>query len=311
MINNSVFQLYLYLIGGLLIIAGLIATILDKVFHKDMSSVWRIYRGWLMMIPFLLVFVMLGRIPTIVGVFILSISSFIEFSRATRLNNSPWIVRMVNFGISIVAILALIRTAPTENYGWYGMFMALPVYIVGLIVLIPILQNRHEGQLQAITLGVMGFMYFGWMFGHVSFLADSFYFVNYVLYLVFATQLADIAAYNFGKIFGKRKLRENISPNKTVEGSVGALIVSLILPWLFRSTLPEFGPVQLVLTGLIIGVGSQLGDLAISLIKRDLGIKDMGSFIPGHGGLLDRIDSLIITSPLFFHMIRFFDALYP
>jgi len=311
MINNSVFQLYLYLIGGLLIIAGLILILLDKVFHKNMTSVWRIYHGWLMMVPFLLVFVALGRVVTIIGVLLLSISSFVEFSRATHLDRNPWIVRMVYLGIGVIAILALIRTSPTENYGWYGMFMALPVYIVGLIVLIPILQNHHEGQLQAITLGVMGFIYFGWMFGHISFLADSFFAVNYVLYLVFATQIADISAYNFGKLFGRHKLRENISPNKTVEGAAGALIVSMCLPWLFKSTFPEFEPLQLILTGLIVGIGSQLGDLAISLIKRDLGIKDMGSFIPGHGGLLDRIDSLIITSPLFFHMIRFFGALYP
>lgn len=310
MINNNVLKLYLYLIGGLLVLVALILIVLGKLFHKDVSSVWRIYRGWLMMIPFFIVFVLLGRILFIIGVLLLSIFSFIEFSRATQLNRNPLIVYIVYIGIILIAILALIRTTPSENYGWYGMFMALPVYIIGLIVLMPILQNRHEGQLQSIALGVMGFLYFGWMFGHISFLADSFYATNYVLYLVFATQIADISAYNFGKLFGRHKLRENISPNKTVEGAVGALMVSLCLPWLFRSTFPEFGPLQLILTGLIMGIGSQLGDLAISLIKRDLGIKDMGSFIPGHGGLLDRIDSLIIAAPLFFHMIRFFGALY-
>lgn len=157
----------------------------------------------------------------------------------------------------------------------------------------------------------MGFLYFGWMFGHISFLADSTYAANYVFYLFFATQLADISAYNFGKFFGRHKLRENISPNKTIEGAIGALGVSLCLPWLFQATFPKFGVLQLVLTGLIIGIGSQLGDLTISLIKRDLKIKDMGTLIPGHGGILDRIDSLIITAPLFFHMIRYFGALYP
>lgn len=309
--NNEIFKLYLSLIGGLLVFVALILIVLGKIFHKDVSSIWKIYRGWLVMIPFFLGFVYLGRIAFILGVLSLSTFSFIEFSRATRLNENRWITYVVFLGIIAVAVLALIRNPPTGYFGAYGMFMALPVYVIGLILLVPILQNHHEGQLQAISLGVMGFIYFGWMFGHLSFLADSSYAINYVLYLVFAVQIADISAYNFGKLFGRHKLRSNISPNKTLEGGIGALIVSLCLPWFFRETFPEFGTLQLVLTGLIVGIGSQLGDLTISLIKRDMGIKDMGTLIPGHGGVLDRIDSLIIAVPLFFHMTRYFGALYP
>jgi phosphatidate cytidylyltransferase len=97
-----------------------------------------------------------------------------------------------------------------------------------------------------------------------------------------------------------------ISPNKTWEGSLGALTVSMVLPWIMRFSFPEFGPLQMVLTGLIVGIGGQLGDLSISVIKRDIGIKDMGAAIPGHGGVLDRIDSLIYTAPLFLHMTNYF-----
>jgi len=312
MIKNDVFLFYVTLIGGLLVFVGLLLVLLDKVFHKNISSVWRIYRGWLMMIPIFIVFVFFGRLVFILGILGISTFSFFEFSRATRLNRAnPWITYVAYLGIVIVAVLAMVPDPFAEYFGWYGLFMALPVYMIGFIVLVPILQNRHEGQLQAVSLGVLGFIYFGWMFGHLSFLANSPYFVNYVLYLVFAVQIADISAYSFGKLFGRHKLRSNISPNKTMEGAIGALVVSLCLPWLLRGILPEFGPLQLFLTGLIVGIGSQLGDLTISLIKRDLEIKDMGTLIPGHGGVLDRIDSLIIAAPLFFHMIRYFGWLYP
>jgi phosphatidate cytidylyltransferase len=111
-------------------------------------------------------------------------------------------------------------------------------------------------------------------------------------------------------MFGRHKLREAISPNKTWGGALGALAVSMALPWLLRFSFPHFGPLQLVLTGLIVGVGGQLGDLTISMIKRDIGMKDMGSLIPGHGGVLDRIDSLIFAGPLFFHMVRWFYDVY-
>lgn len=311
MTNQEVFWLYLRVIVGLLAIVPIILFALEKIFYKNMHSIWQIYRGWLIMIPPFLLFIFLGRVVFILGVCAISVISFLEFSKATGLNKERWIMYVVYLGIAAVTVLALIRDPSTNYFGGYGMFMALPVYIVGLIVFVPILQNRYEGQLLSVSLGVMGFIYFGWMFGHLGFLADSAYFNHYVLFIVFAVQLADIAAYNFGKLFGRHKLRENISPNKTLEGAIGALFVSLCLPWLFRLTLSELGGLQLVLTGLIVGIGSQLGDLAISLIKRDMGIKDMGVLIPGHGGVLDRIDSLIIAVPLFFHMLRYFKLLYP
>jgi phosphatidate cytidylyltransferase len=148
------------------------------------------------------------------------------------------------------------------------------------------------------------------MFSHFPFLANSDRPYAYLLYLVFAVELNDVAAFTFGKLFGRHKFRSNISPNKTWEGALGALAVSMALPWLLRGTFPHFGPLQLILTGIIVGVGGQLGDLSISVIKRDIGIKDMGALIPGHGGILDRIDSLIYTAPLFLHMVDYFYVIW-
>jgi phosphatidate cytidylyltransferase len=110
-------------------------------------------------------------------------------------------------------------------------------------------------------------------------------------------------------MFGRRKLRENISPNKTVGGSLGAVCVSLIVPWLLLFSFEHFEPVHLILAGLVVGIGGQLGDLVISYIKRDIGIKDMGTVISGHGGILDRVDSLIFVAPIFFHFVRWFHGL--
>jgi phosphatidate cytidylyltransferase len=105
---------------------------------------------------------------------------------------------------------------------------------------------------------------------------------------------------------GRHPLRSEISPNKTWEGALGALAVSMTLPWVLRFSFPFFGVRQLILTGLIVGIGGQLGDLSISVIKRDIGTKDMATTIPGHGGILDRIDSLIYVAPLFMHMAGYY-----
>jgi phosphatidate cytidylyltransferase len=176
-------------------------------------------------------------------------------------------------------------------------------------MMVPIIRDRAKGQLQPIALAIVGFVYIGWMFGHLGFLANTHNAYGYLLFLLFAVPLNDISAFTFGRVFGKRKLRPNISPNKTWAGSIGALAVSMVLPWLVRFSFPEFGWIELVLAGLIVGIGGQLGDLTISVIKRDIGIKDMGALIEGHGGVLDRVDSLIYVAPLFFHMTHYFHGL--
>ena len=153
-------------------------------------------------------------------------------------------------------------------------------------------------------------MYIGWMFGHVAFIADMGNPYGYLLFVLLATELNDVAAFTFGKLFGRRQLRGNISPKKTWGGGpLGAAGVSLAMPWLLRFSLPGFSASQSILTGLIVGIGGQLGDLCISFIKRDIGIKDMGTGIPGHGGILDRIDSLIFVAPMFLHMVDYFHGL--
>ena len=126
-----------------------------------------------------------------------------------------------------------------------------------------------------------------------------------MLFLLFAVELNDVAAFTCGRLFGRRPLRSNISPKKTWEGSLGAVAVSLVLPWALHFSFPRFDAWDCLLAGLIVGVGGQLGDLSMSVIKRDLDIKDMGAAIRGHGGILDRIDSLIYAAPLFFHMTRY------
>jgi phosphatidate cytidylyltransferase len=217
----------------------------------------------------------------------------------------------VYVGIAAVGVTSLVHQPQGEEPGdgWYGLFIVLPVYVVALILLIPIARNLVSGQLQRVSLAIVGFVYFGWMFGHLAFLANAINAYGYLLYVLFATEINDVAAFTFGKLFGKHALRSNISPKKTWEGALGAFGVSMLLPWALRFSFPQFGTTQLILAGLIVGVGGQLGDLAVSVIKRDIGIKDMGAGIPGHGGILDRIDSLIYVAPLFFHMAGYFYGL--
>jgi phosphatidate cytidylyltransferase len=309
-LHSPVFQFYAAVAIGILVVAGLLLAMLRWGLHKNVDHAWKSYCGWLVMVPLLLLVLFLGRIPSIVFFTAVGIFGFKEFARATGLYRDWYMTGAVYLAMIATGCMCLPSDPDQGTSGWYGMFMAWPVFAIAGILLIPILRNRVQGQLQLIALSIVGYIYFGWMFGHLAFLADAKYAYAYLLYVLFAVEINDVAAFTFGKLLGRHPLRSNISPKKTWEGALGALGVSLILPWILHFTFPHLEARDLLLIGLIIGIGGQLGDLAISVIKRDLGIKDMGATIPGHGGILDRIDSLIYVAPLFFHTVRYFHGLY-
>jgi phosphatidate cytidylyltransferase len=303
-LDSPVFRTYALIVAGLLALGGLAIAALQAR-GTNVRTVWSTWRGWLVMAAILLAAIFAGRVPAVLLLSLLAFLGFKEFARATGLYRD-WVmcgaVYLVLIGIVVVTVV------PNPNHGghgWYGMFMALPVYGISLLLTIPILRNRPQGQVQAVSLAIVGFLYIGWMFGHLAFLANCEHAYGYLLYLLLAVAANDVAAFTFGRWLGKRKLCSRISPNKTWAGSLGALGVSLCLPWCLRFSFPHFGPSDLVLTGLIVGIGGQLGDLTLSFIKRDLGIKDMGALLPGHGGILDRINSQIYVAPLFLHFVDY------
>ena len=122
---------------------------------------------------------------------------------------------------------------------------------------------------------------------------------NNLLWAVFLTSWGtDTSAYLFGIIFGRRKLYPSISPKKTVEGSLGGIFGSLILLNVFNFFVLKFDIVFIIVSGIILSIVAQLGDLFASKIKREIGIKDFSNIIKGHGGFLDRFDSIVFVTPL-------------
>jgi phosphatidate cytidylyltransferase len=184
--------------------------------------------------------------------------------------------------------------------------MVVPMWSVALLTLVPIVRNRTEGMLQGFSLSVLGVVYFGWFLAHLTYLAGWEGGLGLVLYVVLATQLNDVIAFLFGKLFGRRHWT-TLSPNKTVAGSAGALVFGTVFAFanwqLAFPRLPWWGVLGL---GLIVGAAGQVGDVTLANFKRNVGIKDFGTLLPGHGGVLDRLNSLTLVAPISFHFIRFF-----
>ena len=127
-----------------------------------------------------------------------------------------------------------------------------------------------------------------------------------VVYILYLTILNDFMQYVFGKTFGKHAITPKVSPHKTWEGFIGGVVsTGLVSMWMAPYLTPLSAPEGFIV-GLGLAVCGFLGDIVMSSLKRDLGIKDTGTILPGHGGILDRVDSLIFTAPLFFHYISYF-----
>ncbi len=123
-----------------------------------------------------------------------------------------------------------------------------------------------------------------------------------LLFVVFITQMNDVFQFTWGKSFGRLKILPTVSPNKTWEGFVGGIITSTIMGYYLRFLTP-FSERDAILISFLVACTGFVGDVVVSAIKRDIGKKDTGDTIPGHGGILDRIDSLAMTSPVFFHLV--------
>jgi phosphatidate cytidylyltransferase len=195
---------------------------------------------------------------------------------------------------------------------WYGMFIIfIPVYMFLLLPVRMVMIGETDGFHRSAGTIHWGLMLTVFCISHAAFLLilkrtdapELLPGAGYVLFLVVLTQLNDICQFLWGKSLGRRKIVPRVSPGKTWAGFLGGVGSTVCIAWLVGPELVGFSPQQSIVAGLIIAVAGFVGDINISALKRDLRVKDSGSLLPGHGGILDRIDSLTYTAPLFFHYL--------
>jgi phosphatidate cytidylyltransferase len=127
-----------------------------------------------------------------------------------------------------------------------------------------------------------------------------------VFFLIFITQLNDVAQYCWGKAMGRIKITPKVSPNKTWEGAIGGWLTTALVFYFLAPFFTPLSPLHAAIMGLVVPMAGFFGDITMSAIKRDLGVKDTSRLIPGHGGVLDRLDSLTFAAPVYFHLLAYF-----
>jgi phosphatidate cytidylyltransferase len=226
-------------------------------------------------------------------------------------------------GLALVEFYRMLSAEGLPCWRWLGVACggALPLtfYVGGIVnqaavaalVLLSFLVGlftRHEWvtSVQSVAFTLLGVFYVGWLLGYVLLLRLLIDGPHYVFYLFGVVWLGDAVALAFGTLFGRHKLAPVLSPRKTVEGAIGGLFGSLCGATLGgRWLLEHFTLTQCLTVGCLLAVLGQLGDLSESLLKRSAGVKDSGGLIPGHGGILDKVDGILFAAPALYYYVLY------
>lgn len=281
-----------------------IAKILDVFFQKDMENLLIRMRSFFFIAVFFTLAFSFSKAVAIIFLAIISYLCLKEFLSLIpiRKTDRP-------------ALVLMYWSIPFQFYfiytHWVTMFyLFVPLYIFILISTFMVFSNNTKGFLKTLAVFLYGVMTTVYAIGYLGLIAiiphsynpkaGSVGLLFYILILAISNDFMQMVC---GKLFGKHKIIPLISPNKTWEGFVGGVIGSAILSVAMGLMLTPMNLGQCIFAGVVLSVFGFFGDVTISAIKRDMGVKDTSSLIPGHGGILDRFDSMIYIAPLFFHYI--------
>lgn len=305
---------FYWLIGGivaLLIVATAIGRVLqararDERTAAVIDNLRARVRAWWWMVGIFAAALIIGRSATIAMFALISFYALREFLTLTPTKLGDHRALSLAFFVLIPVQYLLIAT------NWYGLFsIFIPVYGFLFLPSVSVLAHDTDNFLERSARIQWGLMITVYCISHVPalLLLDIPGYVGQnpllMFYLLLVVQMSDVLQYVFGKLFGKTKIAPVVSPSKTVEGFVGgaasATLIGAAMWWI-----TPFSPLQAAGMALIIVLMGFLGGLVLSAVKRSLGAKDWGSMIEGHGGMLDRMDSVSFAAPIFFHATRYF-----
>ncbi|UYZ84327.1 phosphatidate cytidylyltransferase [Entomomonas sp. E2T0] len=294
-------------IGGILVFASVVGFALKLVkgnnpVIENLNA--RINAWWVMVLVIGCTF-WLGNTAVIILFFLISGFALREFITITPTTSDDYYALLFAFYIALPVQYIFVAI------NWYGMFsIFIPVYVFLLLPVLASIKGSTKNFLERTAKVQWGLMITVYCISCVPALLtlDIQGYENrnllLIAFLVIVVQISDVLQYVFGKLFGKRKIAPTLSPSKTVEGFLGGIVsASLIgacLWWITPFSFLQAGMISLMIT--LLGF---MGGLVMSSIKRDQGIKDWGHMIEGHGGMLDRLDSVCFAAPIFFHVVRY------
>lgn len=261
----------------------------------------RIISGVIGIIALIIVLNFAGSKLFSVFVTAIALMGFHEFFTAVFKKSKRFIKAM----LLVLGAGLFLSTSYFNNIGLNLMYIIITFILIIFVFII----RYKKANFSEITYSFFGFVYIFVLLSYAVIIRSMNNGILLIWYVLISVWVNDSLAYFVGSKCGKRKLIPNISPNKTIEGALGGLLGSIIISIIFlKNAYPHLHILVDVSIGFIIGVSAQIGDLAASSIKRHAGIKDFGKLIPGHGGIIDRLDSILFAIPIIYYIIYILDT---
>lgn len=283
--------------GGLLAIAlvGILIATRNREGKLSDDVLFTRWRTWAFIAPIFLLCILGGALPRWLLITGLIMQGLREY---TELIGLPTAYRRILYGMAIIV-------PPVAFLSLDGFYLLAPILLI-VATLQPLLLADIRDGVRHMAFAAFGWGYLAWFLSHAVLIQQHIDGgLGIILALGLAVAISDVGAFTIGKAFGKHKLAPRLSPNKTVEGVIGNVAGAYLGVFLMSFALPESIRTGAVIgLPILVGIGSLWGDLVESALKREFGVKDAGAWLPGFGGLLDRIDSLIIVLPLTYYALK-------
>jgi phosphatidate cytidylyltransferase len=304
-LQNKEVILIITLILGILIFSTSLFFIWGKI--KPTSNLVELKmrtKSWWMMAS---IFIFATVVHPIVSFIAFGLLSFVSFREINSISKN---VREEDRRVIIWCYIAIPIQYFLAYKGWFNIFVIfIPVIMYVWIPFMLVIKGATEDIARSMSILPTQLMLTVFSISHLAFLLSLPELSGFnaggrglLLFIVFITEINDVFQFVWGKLFGRHKIIEKISPNKTWEGFIGGIVTTAIIGYFLRFLTPMNGT-EAIMVSLLIAFSGFVGDIILSAIKRDAGLKDTGTAIPGHGGILDRIDSLALTAPAFFYVI--------
>ncbi len=255
-------------------------------------------------LPILILLVVLGGLPLKLGILAVSLIGMYEFYQAFSLKDKN--IALIGYVFAVVYVVWMEVLIYEKN--WFPILVSL--FLVVLLIY-GVFDHINTTPMQCIIV-FFGFFYVCFLISHIYLVREYSYGKLFIWLAFISAWGCDTGAYFTGITIGKHKLIPDLSPKKTIEGSIGGIITAFVISFGYGYFIQKhfsFDGVNVLLlcslTGIFGSILSQVGDLAASAIKRYTGIKDYGKLIPGHGGIIDRFDSVLFTAPLVYYVMVF------